>query len=73
LGILRFLIKMTLTKSAVFSCPYCMVTNDIEIDEENDLNQQQIVDCQICCSPIEVFVAAGMHDNFNIIATTDSE
>ena len=65
--------KMTLTANAEFSCPYCMVTNDIAIDEENDLNQQQIVDCQICCSPIEVVVTAGIHDQFNIIAMTDSE
>jgi hypothetical protein len=50
-----------------------MVTNDIQIDEENDLNQQQIVDCQICCSPIEVVVTAGIHDRFNIVATTDNE
>jgi hypothetical protein len=50
-----------------------MVINDIEIDEENDLNQQQIVDCQICCSPIEVVITAGMDGQFNIMATTDSE
>ena len=64
---------MSLTTNAKFSCPYCMVINSIEIDEENDLNQQQIVDCQICCSPIEVFVTAGIHDQFNIIAPTDRE
>ena len=32
---------MSLTTNAKFSCPYCMVINSIEIDEENDLNQQQ--------------------------------
>ncbi|GAC20748.1 CPXCG motif-containing cysteine-rich protein [Paraglaciecola arctica] len=64
---------MSLTEIAEFSCPYCMVTNDLEIDEDNDLNQQQIVDCRICCSPIEVVVTNGIHDRFNIIATTDSE
>jgi Zn ribbon nucleic-acid-binding protein len=64
---------MSLISSAQFSCPYCMVKNDIQIDEENDLNQQQIVDCQICCSPIEVVVTDGIHDRFNIIATTDNE
>lgn len=64
---------MSLTASAAFSCPYCMVTNDIEIDEDNDLGQQQIVDCQICCSPIEIIVTADMRGHFNIIATTDSE
>lgn len=64
---------MNLTSHSEFSCPYCMATNHILIDEENDLNQQQIIDCQICCSPIEVVVTAGIHDKFNIIATTDSE
>lgn len=64
---------MSLIFSAEFSCPYCMVTNDIQIDEENDVNQQQIVDCQICCSPIEILVTAGVQDRFNIIATTDNE
>jgi transcription elongation factor Elf1 len=64
---------MSQTARAQFSCPYCMVTNSIQIDEDNDLNQQQIVDCQVCCSPIEIVVTAGIHDKFNIIATTDSE
>lgn len=64
---------MSLTTNAKFSCPYCMVINSFEIDEENDLNQQQIVDCQICCSPIEVVVTAGIDGQFDIIATTDSE
>jgi hypothetical protein len=48
-----------------------MVTNEIEVDEENDLNQQQIVDCQICCSPIEITITLGIHDKFNVIANTD--
>jgi hypothetical protein len=64
---------MSLTAHAEFSCPYCMVKNGLEIDEENDLNQQQIVDCQICCSPIELFVTADIQGEFTIIATTDSE
>jgi Zn ribbon nucleic-acid-binding protein len=64
---------MNLIANAEFSCPYCMATNDIQIDEENDLNQQQIVDCQICCSPIEVVVTTGINDKFNIVATTDNE
>jgi hypothetical protein len=64
---------MSLTASAELSSHYFMVTNDIQIDEENDLNQQKIVDCQIFCSPIEVMVTAGIHDKFKIIATTDNE
>lgn len=63
---------MSLTHAERFECPYCMVINDIEIDEVNDVNQQQIVDCQICCQPIEIFI----HDNgfgLQIIAKRDDE
>jgi len=63
---------MSLTHAEVFECPYCMTPNDIEIDEQYDIGQQQIVDCQICCSPIEVFVR---QDEFglSIEAKTDSQ
>lgn len=47
---------MSLTQAATFECPYCMTYNDLEIDEQNDIGQMQIVDCQICCQPIEVTV-----------------
>lgn len=63
---------MSLTHAQTFECPYCMTINDIEIDMENDLGQQQIVDCQICCSPIEVLIL----DNgfgLEIIAKRDDE
>jgi len=48
--------EMSLSRAANFECPYCMTYNDLEIDEANDIDQEQIVDCQICCSPIEVSV-----------------
>ena len=64
---------MSLATLAEFSCPHCMGTNDIEVDEENDLNQQQIVDCQVCSSPIEITITLGLHDKFNIISNTDRE
>ncbi|NDV92465.1 CPXCG motif-containing cysteine-rich protein [Alteromonas sp. 345S023] len=47
---------MSLTKSMGFSCPYCMAPNDIEVDEINDVDQVQVVDCQVCCQPIELGV-----------------
>jgi len=63
---------MSLSQAQTFECPYCMTINDIEIDEANDVGQQQIVDCQICCSPIEVLII----DNgfgLEIIAKRDDE
>jgi hypothetical protein len=49
-----------------------MTINDIEVDETNDIGQQQIVDCQICCAPIEIFI----QDNgfgLEIVAKRDDE
>ncbi|WP_100642577.1 CPXCG motif-containing cysteine-rich protein [Alteromonas facilis] len=63
---------MSLTDAAQFECPYCMVINDLEIDPHNDINQQQVVDCQICCQPIEIEVHAT-ELGFNIIAKRDDE
>lgn len=63
---------MSLTRAESFECPYCMTINDIEIDEVNDLQQQQIVDCQICCSPIEVYIFDNGF-NIEIIAKRDDE
>lgn len=63
---------MSLTIAEKLECPYCMTYNDIEIDEVNDIGQQQIIDCQICCQPIEVLII----DNgfgIEIIATRDDE
>jgi transcription elongation factor Elf1 len=63
---------MSLSRAERFECPYCMTMNDIEIDEVNDIGQDQIVDCQICCAPIEVSII----DNgfgLEIIAKRDDE
>lgn len=39
----------------------------------NDIGQAQIVDCQICCQPIELTVIETMDGEFEIIARTDDE
>jgi hypothetical protein len=64
--------NMSLSKAEKFECPYCMTYNDLEIDEANDVGQQLIVDCQVCCSPIELsLVDNGFH--IEIIATRDDD
>ncbi|WP_412723560.1 CPXCG motif-containing cysteine-rich protein [Alteromonas sp. D210916BOD_24] len=47
---------MSLTRAMAFSCPYCMAPNEVEIDEIYDVGQVQVVDCQVCCQPIELSV-----------------
>jgi transcription elongation factor Elf1 len=63
---------MSLTDAEQFSCPYCMTMNDLEIDQANDIGQMQIVDCQICCQPIEIVVYENV-DGFEVIAKRDDE
>ncbi|MGM0482128.1 MAG: CPXCG motif-containing cysteine-rich protein [Pseudomonadota bacterium] len=64
---------MSLTHETTFSCPYCMAPNALEIDPVNDLDQQQIVDCQVCCQPIELIVHETMSGELEVQATTDEE
>lgn len=62
---------MSLTRSMAFSCPYCMAANDVEIDEVNDVGQVQVLDCQVCCQPIELGVYQQGED-LNIIAEQEN-
>ncbi|RTE85856.1 MULTISPECIES: CPXCG motif-containing cysteine-rich protein [Gammaproteobacteria] len=64
---------MPLSYESEFSCPYCMAPNMLEIDALNDIEQSQIVDCQVCCQPIEITVHENMDGDFEIIARTDDE
>lgn len=56
---------MSLTTSKTFHCPYCMEPNEVEIDEMNDIGVMQVVDCQVCCQPIEMTVS-GESGNLSI-------
>jgi len=49
-----------------------MAINDIEIDWLNDIGQHQIVDCQICCQPIELEILQ-LGDDVQIKAHRDDE
>ena len=64
---------MSLTYEFTFSCPYCMAPNSLEIDPVYDLEQQQIIDCQVCCQSIELLVREGAMGEFEIEARTDDE
>ena len=63
---------MSLTQAATFECPYCMTFNDLEVDEQNDVGQTQIVDCQVCCQPIDITIVPT-ETGWYIIARRDDE
>lgn len=37
-------------------CPYCNCSFEIEVDPTEASTQELIIDCEICCRPIEVQV-----------------
>lgn len=63
---------MSLTEAVRFECPYCMAYNDADIDLQNDVDQHQILDCQICCQPIELWVTEW-NGELHLTAKRDDE
>ena len=63
---------MSLATPALFHCPYCMEPNEVEIDEINDAGQTQVLDCQVCCQPIEMTVR-GRGDEMTVEVRQENE
>ncbi|WP_109339557.1 CPXCG motif-containing cysteine-rich protein [Saliniradius amylolyticus] len=55
---------MSLSDAQSFECPYCMAINDLEVDPINDVDQSQVVDCQVCCQPIVIRVTDDGHEYY---------
>ena len=51
-------------------CPYCGESIQVLIDPQ-DVGQQYIEDCQVCCRPITFIISIGMQGE--IIATAKDE
>ncbi|MBU2978288.1 CPXCG motif-containing cysteine-rich protein [Alteromonas sp. C1M14] len=63
---------MSLTRTMLFHCPYCMEPNEIEVDETSDINVMQVIDCQVCCQPIEMTVT-GDSENLTVDVKQENE
>jgi len=44
---------------AKFQCPICMSSNQTPVDPTEGDNQEFIVDCEVCCSPVKVRITLG--------------
>lgn len=51
---------MALTEQTV-QCPYCWETIEILIDPQ-DVGQQYVEDCQVCCQPINFHIYERVSD-----------
>ncbi|MEG3765573.1 CPXCG motif-containing cysteine-rich protein [Alteromonas sp. 14N.309.X.WAT.G.H12] len=63
---------MSLTRTLLFHCPYCMEPNEVEVDELNDIDVMQIIDCQVCCQPIEMTIT-GDRDHMTAQVKQENE
>jgi len=52
---------MDLPTQLKVSCPYCGESIEVLIDSE-EVGQQYIEDCQVCCHPILIRVSVGIQD-----------
>jgi len=43
-----------LTNDLQIQCPYCSIKQWIEIDPTEGETQSLIIDCEVCCRPIEI-------------------
>jgi len=53
-------------------CPYCNESIQLLIDESAG-EQDYVEDCQVCCRPIEISIAAGTDGSLLVDAHTDAE
>jgi hypothetical protein len=45
---------MPLEQCENFLCPYCGETNGLLVDVSGGVQQELVVDCEVCCAPILV-------------------
>jgi Cysteine-rich CPXCG len=53
-------------------CPYCGERIDVLIDDCGD-SQQYIEDCQVCCRPINFYIALDEHQQMSVSVYSDDE
>ena len=46
-----------------FNCPHCFETNVFDFYPEDGRDQDTILDCEVCCKPVEVHVNFRFPDN----------
>jgi len=53
-------------------CPYCWESISVLLNPE-DLGEQYIEDCQVCCRPIEFLITQGGMGELMAVVSADSE
>lgn len=56
----------------IIRCPYCGQVMTVLIDNE-ELGQEYIEDCQLCCRPINFNVTTGFEGELSVIVSAENE
>jgi len=62
---------MSLFEEERIRCPYCHETLWLEVDITEGSDQRFILDCEICCRPIEVHAIEKPRGGYRLIAAFD--
>ena len=69
---LNAVVFMALLNEQTISCPYCGELIDVIIVME-DIDQQYIEDCQVCCQPITLVITAKDNDDLSLAVYAEND
>ena len=64
---------MPLEEFENFLCPYCGESNGLTVDISGGSHQEFVVDCEVCCAPIVVFLKIRGGDILSIEVQKENE
>lgn len=64
---------MSLEQHEEFSCPYCGEINTLPIDFTGGAQQEFVVDCEVCCAPIIIYIKMRGREVINIAVSAENE
>lgn len=63
---------MGLLHEELITCPYCGESITVLIDPE-DIGQEYIEDCQVCCQPINFSVSSDSDENPVVLVRAEND
>ncbi len=55
------------------NCPYCSALISVRVDTTGGSRQHFVIDCEVCCRPIEIEVDIDADGYVNFIAKREGE
>lgn len=62
-----------LSDFAQIQCPFCWESFEIQVHPEDGLNQDFVIDCEICCNPMNLQIYFEDETSEPVITVTNTE